>query len=74
MSVLDSPDDIQKNQVLQRHLLSVWKKILPNYGYDGDKGYVQFQAALVEHSGDTEISTMIQSAMMTLTNKAGFSA
>jgi hypothetical protein len=65
-------DDVEKNKILKNHLFSVWKSVLPKYGFDGDDGYVKFQAALVDHSSDPEIATMIQSALMAITTRAGF--
>ena len=44
--------------------------MLPAFGFTGDEGYVQFQAALVEHNADQEISTMLQSAQMTVMQRA----
>lgn len=63
--------DMDKNTALQVKLLDVWKDVLPNFGFQGDDGYVQFQAALVEHSADPEITTMIQSALMRVSQHAG---
>ena len=63
--------DMDKNTALQVKLLDVWKDVLPNFGFQGDDGYVQFQAALVEHSADPEITTMIQSALMSVSQHAG---
>jgi hypothetical protein len=63
--------DVDKNTALQVMLLDVWQTVLPPFGFKGDEGYVQFQAALVEHSADPEIAMMIQSALMSVTQHAG---
>jgi len=56
--------EAEKNAKLQQLLLFVWKDVLKSFGFLGDEGYVQFQAALIEHSSDPAIATMIQSALM----------
>jgi len=66
----EGASDIEKKQVLDDTLLEVWKEVLPAFGFTGDEGYVQFQAALVEHNADQEISTMLQSAQMTVMQRA----
>ena len=63
--------DSDKNKALQQHLLAIWTEVLPNFGFKGDDGYVRFQAALVEHSSDAEIATMIQSALVVVTRRIG---
>lgn len=65
------PSDLAKNEVLQTSLLGAWQDCLSKFGYDGDDGYVKFQAALVEHSSDHEIAMLIQSALMAVTRGAG---
>jgi len=65
----DAPD-ADKKKVLDEMLLQVWKEVLPGFGFTGDDGYVQFQAALVEHNADQQISTMLQSAQMSVMQRA----
>ena len=67
----ESASDADKNRVLQTHLLDAWQKVLPNFGYSGDEGYVSFQAALVEHSTDSDVAAMINSALMSVATHAG---
>jgi len=63
--------DLQKNEALQQELLGAWMEVLPKFGFEGDRGYVQFQAALVQHSSDQEIATMINGALMAVSKHAG---
>jgi hypothetical protein len=60
----------QKNDEIQNHLLKAWMKVLPNYGYHGEAGYVSFQAALIENSSDPHIASMIQSALIAVNQHA----
>jgi len=66
--------EVDKNQELQHHLLGVWLDVLPGLGYEGEDGYVRFQAALVEHSQDPQVMTLIQSALMSVTSRTGLGA
>lgn len=66
-----SASETEKNKKLQFHLLQIWRNVLPKFGFPGDDGYVKFQAALVEHSSDPTIATMIQGALMDVTTRAG---
>ena len=67
----DDASDVDKNKSLQRHLLKIWTDVLPKFNFPGGDGYVRFQAALVEHSSDAQIATMIQSALVVVTSRAG---
>jgi hypothetical protein len=60
-----------KHTVLQDFIFDCWMTSLAELGYKGDDAYVRFQAALIDHSTDTQISTLVQSSMMSITSSLG---
>eukprot|EP00622_Pseudochattonella_farcimen_P001725 FR736492.1.p1 GENE.FR736492.1~~FR736492.1.p1 ORF type:complete len:177 (+),score=12.05 FR736492.1:288-818(+) len=66
-----SATDLDKNTHLQTKIYGIWLDVLPKFGYEGDDGYVRFQAGLVAHSSDPEITTLINSALKTVVPRSG---
>ena len=66
-----SATDLEKNTHLQTKIYGIWLDVLPKFGYEGDNGYVKFQAGLVQHSSDPESTTLINSALMTVFARSG---
>ena len=69
------PDSSAKAQavlgVVQRAMADVQIELSADPGYDGDDGYVQLQAALVDHMADPVVSHATQAATYALCARAG---
>lgn len=48
-------------------------EVMPEFGYDGEEGYVQLQAQLMEHANDPIIMNNTTAATMTVFERAGIS-
>lgn len=56
---------------IQRMVFDIQRSLAPEFGYKGDDGYVQLQAALVGHMADPVVMHSTQAAMHAICQRAG---
>lgn len=72
-SIPASPSNEQMHERLQAFLFSCWMESLSELGYgNSENDYVTFQAALIEHSTDPQISALVQSSLSHVTSSLGY--
>lgn len=63
--------DGDKHRALQDLILAVWFDVMQEYDLEGEEGYVQLQAALMDHMSDPQITHGIAAAMYAVVARAG---
>ena len=63
----------EQHSALLNVILEGQMEVMPEYGYNGEAGYVQLQAQLMEHSNDPIIMNNTTAATMTVFERAGIS-
>jgi hypothetical protein len=63
----------EQHSVLLGIILDGQMEVMPEFGYEGEAGYVQLQAQLMEHANDPIIMNNTTAATMTVFERAGIS-
>jgi len=64
-------DPAAKQAALMELIVNAHEDIMPNFGLEGEEGYVRVQSSMMRYSGDQQIMQNMQAAMMHVQSKAG---